>query len=74
MGTLAVFLAARGLTGPTSLEQLKSDAVDLDIALTNGKPTLIEFYADWCKVCAHADCLLYVWGENGGRTGMCMCV
>ncbi|KAL6776299.1 CCS5 [Auxenochlorella protothecoides x Auxenochlorella symbiontica] len=51
VGTLAVFLAARGLTGPTSLEQLKSDAVDLDIALTNGKPTLIEFYADWCKVC-----------------------
>lgn len=49
-GTLVVFLAMRGLTGPTSLEQLKSEAVDLDIALTNGKPTLIEFYADWCKV------------------------
>ncbi|EFJ49300.1 thioredoxin-like protein [Volvox carteri f. nagariensis] len=34
-----------------SLATLEQRSTPLDVALTNGRPTLVEFYANWCEVC-----------------------
>jgi thiol-disulfide isomerase/thioredoxin len=49
--SVALFLGLRTGTNSNSLEALAARAVPLDIALKNGKPTLTEFYANWCSAC-----------------------
>ena len=45
------FVASRSLLGRPALDELRSTSMSLDSALENGRPTLLEFYADWCEVC-----------------------
>ena len=49
--SVALFLGLRTETGSTSLGELAEEATPLEVALTNGKPSLMEFYANWCTSC-----------------------
>lgn len=49
--TAAVFLGLRTQAATPSLANLAATAVPYEIAQTNDKPSLVEFYADWCTTC-----------------------
>ena len=49
--SVALFLGLRTQTHSVSLATLGEESTPLEVALGNGKPTLMEFYADWCTVC-----------------------
>ncbi len=49
--TISVFLGLQTQNSSVSLESQAQNSVPLEIALTNNKPTLLEFYANWCTSC-----------------------
>ena len=49
--SIADFWGLNTQTPENSLSALAESAVPYDTALTNGKPTLVEFYANWCTSC-----------------------
>jgi thiol-disulfide isomerase/thioredoxin len=49
--SVALFLGLRTETNSISVAELSKTSTSLDVALSNGKPSIIEFYADWCTVC-----------------------
>ena len=49
--SITFFLGIKTESGTGSLEQQAKNSTPLDVALSNGKPTLTEFYANWCTTC-----------------------
>ncbi len=49
--SLLVVLSVRSGSPTTTLATLAETATPLEIALGNGRPSLVEFYANWCTSC-----------------------
>jgi thiol-disulfide isomerase/thioredoxin len=49
--SLAIFLGFQTQSHSVSLEAQAAQAIPMDRAVRNGKPTLTEFYANWCSSC-----------------------
>lgn len=47
----AIFLGLQSQSTSSSLSAQAAEATPIDVALANGKPTLLEFYANWCTSC-----------------------
>ena len=47
----AMALGSSPLSGLITLKNLAKNATPYEEAISNGKPTLLEFYADWCSTC-----------------------
>ena len=42
---------ANPVSGVTLLHAMEADSLPITSAICNGKPTIVDFYADWCESC-----------------------
>ncbi len=71
--SVALFLGLQTQHNSSSLESQVTKSIALDVALNNNKPTLTEFYADWCTSCqAMAGDLAQIKERYGDRVNFVM--
>ncbi|MFN5515509.1 MAG: thioredoxin family protein [Cyanobacteriota bacterium] len=69
----ALYFGFQSQSAATSLEAQARQSLPLETALSNGKPTLTEFYANWCRSCqAMAPDLAKLKQEYGDRVNFVM--
>ncbi|MGB3495331.1 MAG: thioredoxin family protein [Elainellaceae cyanobacterium] len=69
----SVFVGSQTATGSESLTSLAKSATTYEVATTNQKPSLVEFYANWCTSCqAMAGDMAQMRAEYGDRINFVM--
>jgi len=69
----AIVLGLQTRSPAASLSEMAEAAIPIDTALANGKPTLIEFYANWCTSCqAMAPDIQQLKSEYGSKVNFVM--
>lgn len=69
----SVFVGSQTATGSESLTSLAQSATPYEVATTNEKPSLVEFYANWCTSCqAMAGDMAQLRDEYGDRVNFVM--
>ena len=59
--------------GLMALKMMAQEAVEYDVAMANEKPTVLEFYADWCSSCQSlAPVVQALHGHYGDRINFVM--
>ena len=71
--TVAIVFGLQTRSPAASLSEMAEAAVPLEVALANDKPTLIEFYANWCTSCqAMAPDIAQLKAEYGSKVNFVM--
>ena len=65
---ILLFFSRAGINSSQPLDELARKSFSPEIALNNGKPSIFEFYADWCTACREmAPSMLSIYKEFSNK-------